>query len=79
VDRPAEFGEFFLDVCECVGQCSSPMWAGSTLGEDAFALEYQGLTLPRALGLARVGDGRVLSGCSGLLLVLFYGATFQSM
>jgi hypothetical protein len=79
VDRPAEFGEFFLDVGECVGQCGAPVRAGSALGKDALALEHEVLALSRALGLTRMGDGRVLSGCSGLRFLLFYGFAFRSM
>ena len=79
MDGPAEFGEFFLNVGQCIGQCAAPMRAGGALRENAFALEYEILTLPLALGLVRMGDGFVLTGCCGLFLWSFYGFCFQSM
>jgi len=53
--------------------------AGGALGEDAFALEFECLALPLALGLVRLGDCFVLPGCRGLHLLLFYGFAFQSL
>jgi hypothetical protein len=55
------------------------MRAGGSLGEDTFALKYECLSFPCALGLARVGDGRVLPGYSGLRFLLFYRFAFQSL
>ena len=79
MDGPAELGELFLNIGQCIGQCGAPVRAGCALGEDAFALEFECLALPLALCLARVGDCFVLPGCCGLLLLLIYGFSFQSL
>ena len=59
VDAPAEFGEFFLDVGERIGQSGAAVGAGGALGEDAFALEFEGLALALAIGLFE------MRGCCG--------------
>ncbi len=69
MDGPAEFGEFFLDVGEGVGERGAAVGTGGALGEDSFALEFEGLALAFAFGLfeVRVGDGRLrCSGARGL-------------
>ena len=71
VDRPAQLCELFFDIGERVLKCGAPVGAGSPLGENPLALEFQRLPLPFPFGLFGMrGSSRLGSG--GLCLLLFY-------
>ena len=72
MDSPAEFRELLLDIGQGIGEGSSPMRAGGALGEDAFALQDQVLPLADLFCIARVCDGRIQPGRSGLRFRFFF-------
>ena len=72
MDGPAKFRESLLDIGQGIGEGSSSMRAGGALGEDAFALQDQRLPFAYLFGVARVRDGRVQPGWSGLRFRIFF-------
>ena len=78
MDRPPKLRELLLDIGKCHGKCRSPVRTRSSLGENPFSLQLQGLPLTFSFGgldIIVCGD-RFWSG--SLILLFFHGFTLPS-
>ena len=78
MNRPAKLGELFLDIGEGIFKRRAAVRARCPLGQDAFPLQLESLSLPLAIGgLSGISRGGWLWS-SGLRLLFFHGFTLPS-
>ena len=78
VNAPTKYCELFLNVGERKGEGRSAMRIRSPLGEDAFALQFEGLPLTFAFGFFGEVCLRIRLRGRCLCLLFFHGFTLPS-